>query len=116
MPEFARGAEKRILDSFFGRAEGVTNGPELQALIVLHLKYNAFTRRQTLHRRRDVSLDFLSNEGAFGVQRGAPLTLALEKIGQALFVEAGIQFGRLVFGARLAAVQVVHANVSVDAV
>src|SRR5260370_34247976 len=111
MPEFARGAQKRVLDGFFGRAEGVTNGPELQALVVLHLKYNAFTRRQTLHRRRDARLDFHSDVGAFGVQRGALLTLPLETIGQALLVEAGIQFGRLVFGARLAAAQVAQANV-----
>jgi len=116
MAEFARGAEKRILHGFLGRAESVTDGPELQALIVLHLKHNAFARGQALHGYGDARLDFLADESALGVQRRALLPLALEKIGDALLVEAGIQFGSLIFGARLTAAQVVQANVGDDAV
>src|SRR5437762_7153720 len=87
MAEFARCAEERILHGFLGRAERVTNGSKLQALIVLHLKNDAFARRKTLHGNGDARLDFLADEGALGVQRGALLTLALEKVGDALLVK-----------------------------
>ncbi len=116
MAEFARGAEKRILHGFLGRAQGVTDGSELQALIVLHLKNNAFARGQALHGYGDARLDFFADESALGVQRRALLALAFEEIGDALLVEAGIQFGSLIFGARLTAAQVVQANVGYDAV
>src|SRR6266550_7606137 len=116
MAEFARCAEERILHGFLGRAERVTNGSQLQALIVLHLKNDAFARRKTLHGSGDARLDFLADEGALGVQRRALLTLALEKVGDALLVKAGIQFRSLIFRARLAAAQMVQANVGYDAV
>src|SRR6266550_2614844 len=116
MAEFARGAEKRILYGFLGRAEGVTDSPELQALIVLHLKNNSFARGQALHGYGDARLDFLADESALGVQRRALLALALEKIGDALLVEAGILLGGLIFGARLSAAQMVQADVGDDAV
>src|SRR6266550_3548221 len=116
MAEFARGAEKRVLHGFLGRAKGVPNRTELQALIVLHLKNNPFTRRQPLHRRGDARFDFLADESTFGVQRGAVFALALEEISDALLVYSGIQLGRLVFGARLSAAQVVQADVGDDAV
>src|SRR6266576_1901332 len=86
MAEFARGAEKRVLHGFLGRAKGVPNRTELQALIVLHLKNNPFTRRQPLHRRGDARFDFLADESTFGVQRGAVFALALEEISDALLV------------------------------
>src|SRR5216684_5001933 len=116
MAEFARGAEKRILYGFLGRAESVANGPELQTLIVLHLKNNAFARGQALHRQRNARLDFHPDKSALGIQRRALLALALEKIGDALLVKAGIHLGSLILGARLAAAQVVQANVGDDAV
>src|SRR5258708_23384496 len=116
MAEFARGAEKRLSHRFFSRAENIADGPQLQALIVLHLKNKAFAGRQALHRRGDARLDFLADKRALGVQRRAMLALALEEIGEALLVEAGIQLRRLVFGARLAAAQVVQAHVGDDAV
>src|SRR2546429_4115075 len=105
MAEFARGAEKRVLHGFLGGAQGVTDGPELQALIVLHLKNNSFARGQALHGNGDARLDFLADESALGVQRRALLALPLEKIGDALLVKAGIQFRSLIFGARLTAAQ-----------
>src|SRR5260370_40624379 len=116
MAELARGAQKRILHGFFGGAEGVTKRPQLQALIVLHLKHDPFTGRQTLHRRSDARLDFLADESALGVQRWAVFALALEEIGDALLVQSGIQLGRLVFRARLAAPQLVPAIRCDDAV
>src|SRR5216684_4216288 len=116
MAEFARGAEKRIFHGFFRRAENVADGPQLQALIVLHFKNNAFARRQALHRRGDARLDFLADKRALRVLRRAMLALALEEIGNAFFVEARIQLGWLVFGARLAAAQVIQADVGDDAV
>jgi hypothetical protein len=67
MAEFARGAEKRILHGFLGRAEGVTNGSQLQALIVLHLKHYPFTWGQAFHGYGDARLDFLTDKRSFRV-------------------------------------------------
>jgi hypothetical protein len=53
---------------------------------------------------------------AFRVQRRPVLALAFKKIGDALFVLAGAHFRRLIFGARLAATQVVEAYIGDDAV
>src|SRR6266571_6005128 len=105
MAEFACGAEKRILHCFFRRPENVTDGPQLQALIVLHFKNNALARRQALHGAGEARFDFFSTESALGVERRALLPLALEKVGYALLVEARAQFRSLVFRARLAAAQ-----------
>src|SRR5262249_224012 len=48
--KFARGPEERILDGFFGGAESVADGAQLQPLVVLHFKDHAFARRQQFHR------------------------------------------------------------------
>src|SRR5207248_5551279 len=88
MAEFARGAEKRILHGFLGGAEGVPDRPELQPLIVLHLKNNPFARREPLHRRGDPCFDLLADKCTFGIQRRAVLTLALEEISDAFFVNS----------------------------
>src|SRR5207245_9986595 len=72
--------------------------------------------REPLHRRGDPRFDFLADKCAFGIQRRAVLTLALEEISDAFLVNSRIQLRRLVFGAGLAAAQVVQANVGNDAV
>jgi len=41
--EFARRAKKRVFSRFFGRPRASPNRPELQALIMLHLKNDAFS-------------------------------------------------------------------------
>src|SRR6266566_504409 len=114
--EFAGCAEKRIFHRFLGGAECVTDRAELQALIMLHFKNNALARREPLHRASNASLDLFAEEAALGVKRRAMLPLALKKVGNAFFGMAGIQFRGLVFGARLAAAQVVQADVGDDAI
>src|SRR5260370_20072442 len=83
---------------------------------MLHLKNNALARREALHRASNASFDLFAEEAALGVKRRAMLPLAFKKVGNAFFWMAGIQFRGLVFGAGLAAAQVVEANVGDDAV
>ena len=85
-------------------------------MIMLHFKNNALARRKPLHRASNASFDLFAEEAALGVKRRAMLPLALKKVGNAFFGMAGIQFRGLVFGASLAAAQVVEANVGDDAV
>src|SRR5258708_19257182 len=105
-----------MLQGFLGGAKGVAYRSQLQALVVLHLKNNAFARRQALHRGGDARFDFLANEGALAIQRGPVLALAFEKIRDAFLVVRGIQFRRLIFRTRLSAAQVIQADVGDDAV
>src|SRR5260370_18709019 len=81
---------------------------------MLHLKNNALARREALHRASNASFDLFAEEAALGVKRRAMLPLAFKKVGNAFFWMAGIQFRGLVFGAGLAAAQVVEANVGAE--
>src|ERR1700733_13148946 len=84
--QFARRAEQRILHRFFGGAERVSDRAQLQSLVMLHFKYDAFARREQFHRGCDTHLNFLSKQPAFGVERRPLLPLPLEEIGDAFVV------------------------------
>src|ERR1700686_4459417 len=78
--QLAGGPEQRVLHRFFGGAQSIANGPQLQSLVMLHLKHHTLPRRKQFHRRGNARLDFFSEELPFGIERRAVLALAFKEI------------------------------------
>src|SRR5580704_17831436 len=114
--ELPSGPEERVFDGFFTGAQGVANSAQLQALVVLHFENDALARRQPLHRTGEPFLDFLPDQVALGIGRWPLFLLALKEIGDALFIMRGMHLGSLIFGAGLAAAEMVEADVGDDAI
>src|SRR5713226_2334359 len=83
---------------------------------MLHFENNPLARGKPFHRCRDPRLNFFSDESAFGIERGTMFALAFEEIGDAFVVASAADLRCLVFGTRLAAAQLIEANISYDAV
>src|SRR5882762_7197096 len=78
--EFPSGPEQRVLDRFFTGAQGVANGAQLQALVVLRFENDALARRQPLHCGGKPPLDFLADQMALGIGGGPLFLLAFKEI------------------------------------
>src|ERR1700676_31309 len=108
-------AKQRILNRLLGRPQCVPDRPQLQPLIVLHLKHDALARRQPLHGPGDAHANLVAHQPPFRILRGTILSLPLEKVRDAVLMR-GVYLGSLIFGAGLPATQLVQANVGDDAV
>src|ERR1700687_1809412 len=88
--QLAGGPEQRVLHRFFGGAQSIANGPQLQSLVMLHFKYHALPRRKEFHGGGNTRLDFFSEELSFGIESRAVLALAFKEIADAFVVGPGV--------------------------
>src|SRR5499425_2622963 len=116
LPQFARGAEQRVLHRLFGRTERLADRAQLQSLVVLHFKNHTFTRRKSIHRLGQPQANLLADQVALGIERRAVLALNLKKVACAFLVAIHQNFRSLIFRAGLAAAQMIQTNVGHDAI
>ncbi len=83
---------------------------------MLHLKNDAFPRRQPFHCRRNPRLNFFPEEASLRIQRRPMLALPLEKVGDPLIRMAVVGLGSLILWTRLSPPQMIQADIGDDAI